>query len=88
MGLPGDSAVKESAAMKETRDQSLGQEDPLEKKMATHSCILAREFHRQRGLATVHGVAKESDTTERLNNKIITQDGEAEVVPRPSPSSL
>ena len=25
----------------ETRDQSLGQEDPLEKEMATHSSILA-----------------------------------------------
>ena len=28
-------------AMWETRVQSLGQEDPLEKKMATHSSILA-----------------------------------------------
>ena len=30
--------------MQETRVQSLGQEDPLEKEMATHSCILAREI--------------------------------------------
>ena len=28
-------------AMRETRVQSLGQEDPLEKEMATHSSILA-----------------------------------------------
>ena len=28
-------------AMQETRAQSLGQEDPLEKDMATHSSILA-----------------------------------------------
>ena len=27
--------------IQETQDQSLGQEDPLEKEMATHSCILA-----------------------------------------------
>ena len=27
--------------MQETRVRSLGQEDPLEKKMATHYCILA-----------------------------------------------
>ena len=27
--------------MQETEDRSLGQEDPLEKGMATHSCILA-----------------------------------------------
>ena len=27
--------------MWETQAQSLGQEDPLEKEMATHSCILA-----------------------------------------------
>ena len=74
--------------MKETGVQSLGQEDALEKKMATHSGILAREFHRQGSLATVHGVAKESDTTEQLNENNITQDGEAEAVPRPSPSSL
>ena len=27
--------------MRETKDQSLGREDPLEKRMATHSSILA-----------------------------------------------
>ena len=30
--------------MQETGVQSLGQEDPLEKEMATHSSILAREI--------------------------------------------
>ena len=30
--------------MQETRVQSLGQEDPLEKEMATHSSILAWEI--------------------------------------------
>ena len=33
--------VKNLPAMQETRVQSLGQEDPLEKEMATHSSILA-----------------------------------------------
>ena len=32
--------VKNLAAMQETQVQSLGQEDPLEKGMATHSSIL------------------------------------------------
>ena len=35
----------------ETRVRSLGRDDPLEKKMATHSSILAQEFHGQRSLA-------------------------------------
>ena len=33
--------VKNSPAKQETRVQSLGQEDPLKKEMATHSSILA-----------------------------------------------
>ena len=33
--------VKNLPAMQETRVQSLGQEDPLEKRMASHSSILA-----------------------------------------------
>ena len=33
--------VKNLPAMKETQVRSLGQEDPLEKEMATHSSILA-----------------------------------------------
>ena len=33
--------VKRLPAMRETQVRSLGQEDPLEKEMATHSSILA-----------------------------------------------
>ena len=42
---------------------SLGQDDPLEKEMATHCSILAWEIPMDRGAwqATVHGVKKESD---------------------------
>ena len=36
--------LKSLTAMQETQVQSLGQEDPLEKEMATHSSILAWEI--------------------------------------------
>ena len=36
--------VKNLPAMQEMQVQSLGQEDPLEKEMATHSRILARRI--------------------------------------------
>ena len=39
-GFSGGSAVKNLPAMQEKRVRSLGQEDPLEKGMATHSSIL------------------------------------------------
>ena len=42
VGLPGGSEGKESATMQEIRVRKiLGQEDPLEKGMVTHSSILA-----------------------------------------------
>ena len=37
--------VKNTPAVQETWDQSLGQEDPLAKGKATHSSILAGEFY-------------------------------------------
>ena len=44
--------------MQETQIQSLGQEDPLEKEMATHSRILVWEIPWTEEPRTVHGVAK------------------------------
>ena len=44
MGFPGGSESKDSEAMQETRVPSLGQEDPLEKEMATHSSIITWEI--------------------------------------------
>ena len=41
LGFLGGSDVKNLSAMEGTWDQSLDQEDPLEKGMATHSSILA-----------------------------------------------
>ena len=43
MGFPGGSAIKNLTAIQETWVQSLGQEDPLEKEVLTHSNILAWE---------------------------------------------
>ena len=40
-GFPGGSVVKNPPAMQEMWVQSLGQEDLLEKEMATHSSALA-----------------------------------------------
>ena len=63
--------VKNLPAMRETGVQSLGLEDPLEEGMATHSSILAWRIPMDRGpwWATVHEVAKESDTTEQLSTQ-------------------
>ena len=55
--------VKNQLAMWETWVQSLGWEDPLERGQATHSSILAREFHE---LYSPWG-CKESDMTEQLS---------------------
>ena len=44
MGFPGGSAVKNPPAMQETQVWFLGQEDPLEKEMATYSSILVWRF--------------------------------------------
>ena len=56
--------------MQETRVQSLSQEDPLEKEMATHASILAWEipWTEEPGELQSQRVAKELDTTERLND--------------------
>ena len=52
--------VKNLSAMWETQVLSLGQEDSLEKEMATHSSILAWKNPMDGGArqSTVHGVAK------------------------------
>ena len=57
--------VKNLPVMQETRDQSQGQEDPLEKGMAAHFSILAGEFHGQKRLAGYSQRGRrESDMTE------------------------
>ena len=57
--------VKNPLAKQETWVLSLGQEDPLEKEMATHSSILAWKIYGQRSLAGCSpGDSEESDMTE------------------------
>ena len=60
--MPDGASGKEPACQcrrHESGVQSLSQEDPLEEEMATHSSILAGEFHgRGASWATVHGIAK------------------------------
>ena len=68
-GFPGGSVVKNSPAKQETWVRSLGQEDPLEREMATHSRFLPGKSHGQRNLAGCSPWGcKESDTTERLSS--------------------
>ena len=42
--FPGGSVVKNCLPVQETWVQSLGQEDPLEEEMATHSSIIVRKI--------------------------------------------
>ena len=64
MGFPGGALVVHLPIQK-TWVQSLGWEDPLEKKVAIHSSILVWEISwtEEPGRAAVHGVTKESDLT-------------------------
>ena len=60
--------VKNLPTMQETQVQFLVWEHSLEKGMATHSSILAGEFHGQKSLAGYSPWGhKESDTTEQLS---------------------
>ena len=59
--------VKHLPTMQETRVQSLGWEDLLEKEMATHSSILAWKIP-----WTEEPGRRESETTERLHFTIVT----------------
>ena len=58
------SVIKNLPSRQETRVQSLGQEDPLEEDMATHSRILAWKIPQRQELARLWG-HKESDLTEQ-----------------------
>ena len=63
--------VKNLPAMQKTQIQSLGQEDPLGKGMATHSSILSCKFHGQRSLVGCSPRGrKELDPTEQITHTI------------------
>ena len=65
--------VKNLPAVREAQVQSLCQEDPLEKEMATHSSILIWEipWTEEPGRLQSWG-RKELDTTERLTHSLVT----------------
>ena len=63
--------VQNPPAMQETWIQSLGQEDPLGKRMATHSSILSWKFYGQGSLVGCSPWGyKELDPTEQLIHTI------------------
>ena len=70
LGFPSGSGVKNPSAiqeLQETQTQSLGQEDPLQEGMATHSSILAWRIPWTEELGRLcYSIwdCKESDTTE------------------------
>ena len=60
--------LKHLPGMWDTRVRSLGQEDPLEKEMATHSSTLAWRIHGRRSLVGYSPCdLKKSDMTERVH---------------------
>ena len=74
MGLPSGSVVKNLHAVQETQETqvwSLGREEPLEEKMATHSNILAWKIPWTEEPGRLQSMGSwELDTAERLNTHI------------------
>ena len=58
--------VKNMPAMQEIQVLSLGQEDPLEKRMATHSSILAWKIPWTEEPGRLQSMGSQSDMTEKL----------------------
>ena len=66
--------IKNPPAVRDTWVRSLGQDDPLEKRMAITPVFLPEEFYEQRSLVGYSPwVSKELDTTEQLTNNIGSQ---------------
>ena len=69
-GFPGGSVVKNMPGNARKAGLISGSERPLEKKMATHSSILAWEIPQTEEPDGLYPWGhKKSDTTEQLNNK-------------------
>ena len=73
--LTGSNGKKNLPAMPETWVRSLGQEDPLEKRRATQSNILAGRIPWTEGPSVLHSPwgQKELDTTERLSLHLLAE---------------
>ena len=63
MGFPGGSAVKNPPAKQKMQDESLSQEDPMEKEIATHSSILAWEIPWTEKSGEVQSMGKQKNWT-------------------------
>ena len=68
--------VKRLPTMRKTQGQSLGQEDPLEKEIATHSSGLPRKSHGQRSVVGYSPWGKESDMAEQRHFTSASPKGE------------
>ena len=68
VGFPSGLVVKNPCAMQDTPVQSLGQEDPLEKEMATHSSILGWEIPRTEESGGLQCMGSQKSWTQ-LSNK-------------------
>ena len=62
MGFPGGSVVKNLPAKQEMQIRSLGQEEPLEEEMATHSSVFAWEIPRTEGPGGLQSTESQSQT--------------------------
>ena len=66
---------KNLPAMQETRGQSLGQEDPQEKEMASHSSILAWRIPGLRSMGSQRvGHDKETNTHTHIHTLILSRE--------------
>ena len=71
-GFPDGSVVKKTPANAGNVVQNVGQEDPLEKKMATHSSILAWEIPRTEEPGGLHCMgSQELDMTEKIATTLL-----------------
>ena len=71
MSFPSGLVVKNSSSVQEMQAQSLGQEDPLEKGMATHSSILIWRIQRTEELGGLQSMGLQRvGMTEQLNNNM------------------
>ena len=73
-GLPWWLVVKNPPAMQETQVQSLGQEDLLEKEMATHSSILAWEIPWTEEPGGLQSTGSQKSQTKLRNNMLNKKD--------------
>ena len=67
MGFRGGSMAENPPAKQETRVQSLGWKDPQEKKMASHSSILAWKIPRAEEPGEVQSMSSQRSRTQLSN---------------------